>query len=68
MADGYRIIGAEMAPYSTKVRCYFRCKAIPHQWVLRKAAGRRPKYADIGNKAALDPVLQAAGCLAGPRG
>jgi glutathione S-transferase len=37
MADEYRIIGAEMSPYSVKVRSYFRYKAIPHQWVLRNA-------------------------------
>lgn len=37
MADGYRIIGAEMSPYSVKVRAYFRYKAIPHQWILRNA-------------------------------
>jgi hypothetical protein len=28
----------------------------------------RAKYADVANKAALDPVLEAAGCLAGLRG
>jgi glutathione S-transferase len=37
MAEHYRIIGAEMSPYSVKVRSYFRYKAIPHQWVLRNA-------------------------------
>src|SRR6476660_3698333 len=35
MAEHYRIIGAEMSPYSVKVRSYFRYKAIAHQWVLR---------------------------------
>jgi glutathione S-transferase len=47
MADGYRIIGAEMSPYSVKVRSYFRYKAIPHQWVLRNAASQAEyeKYA-----------------------
>jgi glutathione S-transferase len=40
MADGYRIIGAEMSPYSVKVRAYFRYKGIPHQWILRNAASR----------------------------
>ena len=30
MADGYRIIGAEMSPYSVKARSYFRYKEIPH--------------------------------------
>ncbi|HWN77136.1 MAG TPA: glutathione S-transferase family protein [Bradyrhizobium sp.] len=37
MADGYRILGAEMSPYSVKVRSYFRYKAIPHRWILRNA-------------------------------
>ncbi len=37
MADGCRIFGAEMSPYSVKVRSYFRYKAIPHQWILRNA-------------------------------
>src|SRR4029450_13991537 len=37
MADGYRILGAEISPYSVKVRSYFRYKAIPHQWILRNA-------------------------------
>jgi glutathione S-transferase len=47
MADGYRIIGAEMSPYSVKVRSYFRYKAIPHQWILRNAASQAEfeKYA-----------------------
>jgi glutathione S-transferase len=40
VADGYRIIGAEMSPYSVKVSSYFRYKAIPHQWVLRNAASQ----------------------------
>jgi glutathione S-transferase len=40
MADDYRIIGAEMSPYSVKVRSYFRYKEIPHQWVLRNAASQ----------------------------
>src|SRR6195952_4982102 len=40
MGDSYRIIGAEMSPYSVKVRSYFRYKAIPHQWVLRNPASQ----------------------------
>ena len=40
MADVYRIFGAEMSPYSVKVRSYFRYKAIPHQLVLRNAASQ----------------------------
>jgi glutathione S-transferase len=49
MADVYRIIGAEMSPYSVKVRSYFRYKAIPHQWVLRNAASQADfeKYAKM---------------------
>jgi len=40
MSDLYRIFGAEMSPYSVKVRSYFRYKAIPHQWILRNAASQ----------------------------
>jgi glutathione S-transferase len=40
VADGYRIMGAEMSPYSVKTRAYFRYKAIPHQWILRNAASQ----------------------------
>ena len=49
MADGYRIIGAEMSPYSVKARSYFRYKAIPHQWILRNAASQAEyeKYARV---------------------
>ena len=55
MADGYRIIGAEMC--LLVIRSYFRYKDIPHQWIPRnrdRQAGSRP-----------DP--RAAGCLAGLR-
>lgn len=40
MADGYRIFGAEMSPYSVKVRAYFRYKGIPHQWILRNGGSQ----------------------------
>src|SRR5215211_8789432 len=40
MADNYRIIGAEMSPYSVKVLSYFSYKAISHQWLLRNAASQ----------------------------
>ena len=40
MTDGYRIIGAEMSPYSVKVRSYFRYKGIPFQWIPRNAASQ----------------------------
>jgi hypothetical protein len=39
MADGYRIIGAEMSPYSVKVRSYFRHKGIPHQCMILAPVG-----------------------------
>ena len=35
MSDKYRIFGAELSPYSVKVRSYFRYKNIPHEWVVR---------------------------------
>ncbi len=49
MAERYRIFGAEMSPYSVKVRSYFRYKAIPHQWILRNAASEKDyeKYAKL---------------------
>src|SRR5215831_5330157 len=49
MADLYRIFGAEMSPYSVKVRSYFRYKGIPHQWILRNAASQADyeKYAKL---------------------
>jgi len=37
MAAAPRIYGAEMSPYSVKVRSYFRYKGIPHTWVVRNA-------------------------------
>jgi glutathione S-transferase len=40
MAEGYRIIGAEMSPYSVKVRSYFRYKGIPFQWIPRNPASQ----------------------------
>jgi glutathione S-transferase len=37
-SDGiYRIYGAEMSPYSVKVRSYLRYKRIPHRWIVRNA-------------------------------
>ena len=31
----HRIYGAEVSPYSVKVRSYFRYKGIPHEWIVR---------------------------------
>ena len=36
MREPYRIFGAEMSPYSIKVRAYFRYKDIPHEWLPRR--------------------------------
>jgi glutathione S-transferase len=49
MADLYRVFGAEMSPYSVKVRSYFRYKGIPHQWILRNAESEAEyaKYAKL---------------------
>ena len=35
MSHPYRIFGAELSPYSVKVRSYFRWKQIPHEWIER---------------------------------
>jgi glutathione S-transferase len=37
MSSGYRIYGAELSPFSVKIRSYFRYKQIPHQWIVRNA-------------------------------
>jgi glutathione S-transferase len=37
MSDSYRIYGAELSPYSVKVRSYFRYKGIAHEWIVRSA-------------------------------
>ncbi|MGA7870294.1 MAG: glutathione S-transferase family protein [Candidatus Binatus sp.] len=49
MADRYRIFGAELSPYSVKVRSYFRYKAIPHRWIVRNADSQAEyqKYARL---------------------
>lgn len=35
MSDHYQIFGAELSPYSVKVRAFFRYKGIPHDWLPR---------------------------------
>ena len=49
MSDVYRIFGAEISPYSVKVRSYFRYKNIPHEWIVRDAstAAEYQKYAKL---------------------
>jgi glutathione S-transferase len=49
MADVHRIFGAEVSPYSVKVRSYFRYKQIPHEWILRGGAEMEEfkKYAKL---------------------
>ena len=34
----YKIFGAELSPYSVKVRSYFRFKGLPHEWTPRNAS------------------------------
>lgn len=49
MANVYRIFGAEVSPYSVKVRSWFRYKGIPHEWVVRSSATQAEfqKYAKL---------------------
>jgi glutathione S-transferase len=49
MSDVYRIFGAEVSPYSIKVRSYFRYKEIPHEWIVRSSATQEEfkKYAKL---------------------
>jgi len=44
----YRIFGAELSPYSVKMRSYFRFKGLPHRWILRNSdPATYQKYAKI---------------------
>ena len=45
----YRVFGAEISPYSVKVRSYFRYKGIDHEWVVRDQAAMPEfqKYAKL---------------------
>jgi glutathione S-transferase len=49
MSDAYRIFGAELSPFSVKIRSYFRYKGIPHEWIQRDAdtMADYQKYAKI---------------------
>ena len=49
MSDKYRIFGAEVSPYSVKVRSYFRYKGIPHEWIVRdtNTMAEYQKYAKL---------------------
>ncbi len=49
MPTEYCIYGAEVSPYSIKVRSYFRYKGIPHQWIVRDATKQEEfqKYAKL---------------------
>mgnify|MGYP000851762000 FL=1 len=38
MSDVYRLYGAELSPYSVKVRSYLRYKGLPHRWIVRGAS------------------------------
>lgn len=45
----YRLIGAELSPYSVKVRSYLRYKNLPHVWINRGPASQEEfqKYAKL---------------------
>ncbi len=49
MSDTFRIFGAEVSPYSVKVRSWFRYKGIPHEWIVRSPATQEEfqKYAKL---------------------
>jgi len=50
----YRIYGAELSPYSVKVRSYFRYKGIPHEWL---AGGEHREEMAKFQKVPLIPVV-----------
>lgn len=49
MSETYRIFGAEVSPYSVKVRSYFIYKRIPHEWVVRdsRSMAEYQRYAKL---------------------
>ncbi len=49
MSDVFRIFGADVSPYSVKVRSYFRYKGIPHEWIPRNTSTQAEyqKYAKL---------------------
>lgn len=49
MSNVYRIFGAEMSPYSVKVRSYARYKGLAHRWLNRGGdnAAEYAKYAKV---------------------
>jgi len=49
MSGVHRIFGAEVSPYSVKVRSYFRYKGIPHEWIVRDTSTQAEfqKYAKL---------------------
>jgi hypothetical protein len=61
MSSPHRIFGAEMSPYSVKVRSYFRYKGIPQQWIVRnmETQAEYQKYA----KLPIVPLVVTSGAL-----
>lgn len=55
MSTAWRIYGAEMSPYSVKVRAYFRYKGIAHDWIVR--SGERMAEFDALAKLPLIPLV-----------
>jgi glutathione S-transferase len=55
MQSPFRLYGAELSPYSVKVRAYLRFKDIPFEWVARTNA-RQDEFASYA-KLPLIPVL-----------
>ena len=55
MNKHYRLFGAEMSPYSVKVRAYLRYKKLSHQWLVRNK-DNQAEY-DQHAKIAIVPLL-----------
>lgn len=41
MTDKYKTFGAELSPYSVKIRSWFRYKQIPHEWTPHNQSNMR---------------------------
>ena len=53
MKESFKLFGAEISPFSIKVRSYLKYKKIPHKWITKQHSKEYLKYA----KLPLTPLL-----------
>src|SRR5690606_33540891 len=63
MSTPWRIYGAEMSPYSVKVRAYFRYKGIAHEWIVR-SGDRMAEFSALAKLPLIPLVVDPDGAAA----